>query len=329
MLEGGDYNPDYSWEAPPPSAAERLELLLSKVAGPVGAVAGQVGEAFRGVLDDPRLRSLLPGGSLTLLGLGLVGLALLLSLLPFVMGIGLIGSGVMLLAGALVAVNEWRIISQPELQVPGSAPLRRLSPSLENLPGDTQHPAIAQTFALLTCTYALLMLGFGFVSLVWMLAALMLGYDQGRIYFADGPAEDSDMVGFHGPRLHRWVVVGVVICSFSLLLAWGRGTPHASGLSGAEQPLSVLTQGSLLLLACSAVKHRGLSALHPLALILMGVWLTLWFFLMMSPYAVGPWFYLPGLLVLDAVIVFHLVRLSRGDTPAEAPASDMDMDMRG
>ncbi|QRK10129.1 hypothetical protein JQX13_08550 [Archangium violaceum] len=324
MFEGGDYNPEYSWEAPPPSTAERLEQLLSKVAGPVGAVAGQVGEAFRSVLDDPRLRSLLPGGSLTLLGLGLVGLALLLSFLPFVMGIGLIATGVMLLAGALVAVNEWRIISQPELQVPGSAPLRRLPPSLENLPEDTQHPAIARLFALFTCAYAVLMLGFGPVSLVWMLAALMLGYDQGRMYFADAPPEELDMHP-HGLRLHRWVVVGVVLCSFSLLLAWGRGTLHAPGLSGAEQPLSVLTQSSLLLLACSAVKHRGLSALHPLALILMGVWLTLWFFLMMSPYAVGPWFYLPGLLVLDAVIVFHLVRLGRGDTPVEAPASDMDM----
>ncbi|WNG40700.1 hypothetical protein F0U61_48685 [Archangium violaceum] len=320
----GDYNPDSSWDAPPPSAAERLEQLLSKVAGPVGAVAGQVGGVFQDVLDNPRLRSLVPGGSLTLLGLGVVWLALVLSLLPFVMDIGFISSWVMLLMGVLVAVNEWRLISQPEVQVPGSAPLRRLPSSLENLPEDTQHPGIAQAFALLTCTYALLMLGYGPISLVWMLAALMIGYDQGRIYFAEGPAEEMDLYS-PGPRLHRWVVVGVVLCSFSLLLAWGRSTLRAPGLSGAEQPLSVLTQGALLLLACSAVKHRGLSALHPLALILMGVWLTLWFFLMMSPYAVGPWFYLPGLLLLDAVIVFHLVRLGRGDTPAEEPASDMDM----
>ncbi|PTL83053.1 zinc ribbon domain-containing protein [Vitiosangium sp. GDMCC 1.1324] len=321
------YNPDYAWEAPPPSAAERLEQLLSKVAEPLRSVGGLVSEAFQSVLDHPALRSLLPGGSLTLLGLGLVGLALLLSMVPFIAGIGVAGAAVMLLMAPLVAVNEWRLISQPELQERGATPLRRLPESLENLPEDTQHPAIAQLFALLTCTFALRMLGVGFISLVWLLAALMLGYDQGRIYFADTPEDSGDLeAGTRGIRSHRWVVLGVVICSFSLLLPWTRGTLQVSGLSGAEQPLSPLTQGTLLLLACSAVRHRGLSALHPLVLILMGVWVSLWFFLMMSPYAVGPWFYLPGLLVLDGIIVFHFLpqRRAESESPPEELASDMD-----
>lgn len=198
--------------------------------------------------------------------------------------------------------------------------------ALENLPEETRHPVIGYVFALLTCTQALLMFGLP-ISLLWMLAALVLGYDQGRRYFAESP-EDSQEAGAHGLRPHRWVVVGVVICSFSLLFSWTRGTLQVPATSGAEQPLSTLTQGTLLLLACSAVRHRGLSALHPLGLILMGVWLTLWFFLMMNVYTVGSWLFLPGLLLLDAVIVFHFLPKRRGGEGAyteQDAASDMDM----
>jgi hypothetical protein len=324
-----DYNADgASWEPPPPSPFARLEELLTKVSVPVLAVAGQAGAAFRSVLDDPRLRSHLPGGSLTLLGLGLVALALLLSVIPFVPGIGILGSVMVLVWGALVAVNEWRFLSQPEAQEPGIPAVRPLPPSLANLPRDTRHPGIAQTFALLTCTYAVLMLGLGPISLVWMLAATVLGYDQGWRYFADRP-EDTGGEDSSSPRLYRWVVVGVVLCTFALLLPWTRGTLQIPGLSGGDMPLSSLTLFTLLLLACSGVRHRGLSAFHPLLLILAAVWLTMWFVLNMSAYAVGPWFFLPGLLAVDAAIVRHLTLLLRGgqhpgENPEQALASDLD-----
>lgn len=328
--DAGGYNQDdYAWEAPPPSPFARLAEALSKVAVPVLAVAGQAGAAFQSVLDDPRLRSRLPGGSLTLLGLGLVGLALLLSLIPFVPGIGFPGSTVVLLWGALVAVNEWRIISQPEAREPGTPAVRAPPPPLANLPRDTRHPGIAQTFALLTCTYALLMLGYGPISLVWLLAAVVLGYDQGWRYFAHRSEDSSGLdEGHSGLRPHRWVVGGVILCTFALLLQWGRGTLQSPGLSGAEQPLAMLTQYTLLLLACSAVRHRGLSAFHPLLLILAAVWLTMWFVLMMSPYTVGPWFFLPGLLMVDAAIVRHLTQLRRGGENLEQEAAS-DLDPQG
>ncbi|MFY0571832.1 zinc ribbon domain-containing protein [Archangium lansingense] len=326
---GGEYNGDYSWDAPPPSPLARAEELLSKVSAPVLAVAGQAGQAFQSVLDDPRLRSRLPGGSLTLLGLGLVGLGLLLSVIPVVAGIGFLGSVVMVLWGALVAVNEWRILSRPEAQEPGAPALRPLPHSLATLPRDTRHPGIAQTFALLTCTNALLMLGFGPISLVWILAAVVLGYDQGWRYFADNSEDPSALEeNPSGFRLHRWVVAGAVLCTFALLLPWGRGSLHTPGLSGAEQPLSTITQFTLLLLACSAVRHRGLSAFHPLLLIIAAVWLALWFFLMMSVYTVGPWFFLPGMLVVEATIVRHLMPRRRGGENLEQEAAS-DMDMQG
>lgn len=322
-----DYSADgASWEPPPPSPSAQLEELLSKVSAPVLAVAGQVGAVFRSVLDDPRLRSHLPGGSLTLLGLGLVGLALLLSLIPAVPGVGFLGSVVMLLWGALVAVNEWRLLSQPEVREPGIPAVRPLPPSLANLPRDTRHPGIAQTFALLTCTYAVLMLGLGPISLVWMLAATVLGYDQGWRYFAAGSEDTEGAEAGSGSRLHRWVVAGVVLCTFALLLPWTRGTLNVPGLSGGDMPLSTHTLFTLLLLACSGVRHRGLSAFHPLLLILAAIWLTMWFVLNMSAYAVGPWFFLPGLLAVDAAIVRHLTLLRRGDEALaqQEPVSDLD-----
>lgn len=321
----GDYGEgdpgDYQWEAPPPSAFERMSEGAAKVLAPVRDVAGQVGDSIEGVLDDPRLRSYLPGGSLTMLGLGLVTLALLLSLVPFVMGIGPIGSSVMLLGGVLVALNEWRGVTPP-----GTLP-----PSLENLPEETQHPGIAQAYAALVCTQALLMMGFGLISILWLLAAIVLGFDQGRRFFASAEEEEDDLeAGGYRQRLDRWVVVGASVCTFALLLSWVRSNVPMSGLSGGEQPLATFTQLTLLLLAAFALRRRGLSALHPIALVIMAVWLTMWFFLNMSPYTVGPWFFLPGLLTLDAVIVLHLLQLrqgrERGDdsVPGEEPASDVD-----
>lgn len=324
----GDYDysdESYSWEEPPPpSLFARMDEALSKVLAPVKDVAGQTWEAVQGVMDAPGLRSRLPGGSLTLLGLGSVGLALLLSAIPFVAGIGFIGAGVMLLGGALVAINEWRIISQPGAQEFRTEAARTLPSSLENLPEETQHPAIAQAYAALTLTHALLMLGTGLVSLLWLLAALVLCYEQGRTFFA-APEEDYDPdAGSLRQRLNRWVVVGAIVCTFSLLLPWARGNGVLFGLSGGEQPLATFTQLTLVLLACFALRHRGLASLHPIVLVLMAVWLTMWFFLMMSPYTVGPWFFLPGLLTLDAVIVLHLFQLRRGGEPEAEVASDVD-----
>ncbi|HEX5745295.1 MAG TPA: hypothetical protein VFZ09_03565 [Archangium sp.] len=325
---GGEFADGASWEPPPPSPFERLEEVLSKVSVPVLGVVGQVGAAFRSVLDDPRLRSHLPGGSLTLLGLGLVVLALLLSVIPFVQGIGFLGSVVVLPWAALVAVNEWRLISSPEAQEPGSRPVRPLPPALASLPRDTRHPGIAQTFALLICTSAVLMLGFGPISLVWMLAGAVLGYDQGWRYFADRDG-DSDGMEDTGPRLHRWVVAGVVLCTFALLLPWTRGTLRVPGLSGGDMPLSTHSLFTLLLLACSGVRHRGLSAFHPLLLILAAIWLVMWFMLNMSPYAVGPWFFLPGLLAVEAAIVRHLTLLRGGGGTVEQGDSASDLDLQG
>ena len=325
-----DYNEggEGGWEAPPPSGFERASETFSRVFGPLRDVAGQLGETIAGLLDDPRLRSWLPGGSLTLLGLGLVGLALLLSLLPFVQGLGWMGSTVMFLGGALVAVNEVRLVTAPSVQEVRTAAAHTLPSALENLPEETRHPGIAWAYAALVCTQALLMMGFGLVSIVWLLAAIVLGFDQGRRFFASAEEEDFEAGGFRQP-LDGWAVVGASLCTFALLLPWVRSNVATVGLSGAEQPLATFTQLTLVVLAAFALRRRGLSALHPIVLVVMAVWLTMWFFLNMSPYTVGPWFFLPGLLTLDAVVVMRFLpprsdRPPAEDAATEQPASDVD-----
>lgn len=311
------YSESYAYEEP--SGAARASEKLAQVLEPVRGIAAQVGHVIQGVLEDPRLRSRLPGGSLTLLGVGLVGLALVLSVIPFVSGIGIIGSLVMLVGGALVAVNEWRFLS--EVADP-KEPLRPPPPALDNLPEPTQHPAIAWFYAALTGTFALLMLGYGFVSLVWLLAALVLGYEQGRRFFGPprDPYEYDPDAGSLRQRLNGWVVAAAVLCSFSLLLPWSRGR---AALSGGELPLATLTQLTLVVLACFALRRRGLAGMHPIVLVGMSGWLTFWFFLMMSAYSPGPWFFMPGLLALDAIIVLNVLPVPRGAQPEE-PAPDAD-----
>jgi hypothetical protein len=319
-----DDNPDDSapnyeeWARPAP--VESWGDRVSQALGPMLAAVTQVGGTFQALLDEPRFRAHLPGGSLTLPGVGLVGLGLVFSVAPFIPGIGEVGSLVMLGWGALAAVNEWRQVHEaPEYE---GRPVPPLPPVLANLPRETWHPAIGQTFALLSCTYGLLMMGYGPISWVWLLAGGVLGYDQGRRYFV--PSEDSEGLAGNAPglALHPWVVGGVVLCSFSLLLPWTRGSTLVSGVSGGEQPLAVLTQFTLLLLACSAVKHRGLGGVHPFFLILMTVWLSLWFFLMKSSYSAGPWVFLLGVLMLDIVVARHLI--PRRAPEAKASASDLD-----
>lgn len=313
------YDEGQGWQdAPPrgPTPSEQLEQLGAKVFGPVGAVARQVGDVFQSVLDDPRLRGLLPGGSLTLLGLGCVALALLLSALPFLPGVGLGGTLVMGVLGVIAGLNEWHYLA--ELEPQEGRPVWPFPEALRALPRELWEPRTSRLFALLTCTYALWMLGVGFLSLVWLLAAVLIGYEQGQRFFLE-PLDQGPAHAFTVGKRHRWVVVGVVLCTLSLLMPWTRLSAR-SFQSGFELPLSPLTQALLLLLACSTLKRKSLEGLHPLLLALSAVWLTMWGLLMMYVYCVGPWVYLFGLLLIDAVIGFHLVQLTRG--PSHPPGSE-------
>lgn len=159
------------------------------------------------MLEDPLLRDRLPGRSLALLGAGLVAFAILLSVLPMFVGIGWGWSLVMLAASLLTGARELhaagRSLPDPVLRA------ARVAEHLYFLPA----------FTVLTFVHAILTLGFGLVPLLWLLAAVVLGYDQRRTLAA--------FVADHGSpspserRLGRWVLGGVLVCVMALFFAWG------------------------------------------------------------------------------------------------------------
>jgi len=312
---------DSEWREPRPSVWD----TLSRVLAPVRSVAGQLGDVFVNILESPSLYGQMPGGSLTFLGLGLVGLALLFSVVPFIEGIGGLGSWVMFGWGVLVLLSEWREVSEAP---PREGRFVEAYPAvIEKLPREVWHPGVIQAYALVTCAYALRMVGYGPISLLWLLAAGVLGYEQGRRFFYLLPQDEAALASSaEHPGLHRWVVPGVVVGALSLLLPWGRMSGLSTSVYGVDLPLSVLTLSCLLLLGCYAVKHQGLGGLHPMVLILVAVWLALWLVLMNNVYSPGSWVYLVGVLLLDTAIVRHLipVRSRPEEAPQEEPPPDLD-----
>ena len=264
--EYGDGEGQEAWSPPRPSPWE----VLARVLAPVRAAVAQVGGVFADFLENPALTGQMPGGSLTFLGLGLVGLALLASWVPLVQGIGWQASGVMLVGGVLVGVSEWRETSEAP---PREGRFVNAFPAwLDGLPQALWQPGLIQAYALLTCVFALKMVGYGPLALVWLLAAGVLGYEQGRRFFflleQDEPALEASLAQ---PSLHRWVVLGVTVCTVAMLLPWERTRTFDPSILGGDLPLAPLTQFMLLLLGCYAVKHQGLGGVHPLVLVLSAV----------------------------------------------------------
>jgi hypothetical protein len=278
------------------------------------------------VLEDPRLRGRLPGRSLALLGAGLVALAVLLSMLPFFEGIG-VGWSLVMLAGAL-------LIGARELHSAG----RLLPAPVIQAARVAEHPLFLPAFTVLTFVQAILTLSFGIVPLLWLLAAVVLGYDQRR--------EISSWVAEQGApspadkRLGRWVLGGALVCVVALFFSWGyagggyflggiqqvrerditmdgfvreyqdrysyRFTPMmnwvpAYAASGRGRPL---VSGVLLGLGGLVVLTRGRrirSALPPWVLPVLAGFVTLWGLAGLAS-TLGPWLFLAGAILVDVAV---------------------------
>ncbi|WP_338863239.1 zinc ribbon domain-containing protein [Myxococcus stipitatus] len=183
--------------------------------------AEAAGSAVRTLLEDPRLRERLPGGSLPLLGSGLVAAAVLVPMLPIIGGgIGLPWSVVMLAGSVLLGAREWSAAGRP---VP--APLERLAQV-------ASHPAFLPLFTGLVFTFAFLSLGFGLLPLVWLGAAVVLGYVQWRVFQASAASAPELRPSPEATRLKRWVLAGAGVCALSMLLTWGSGMTLWTSLGG-------------------------------------------------------------------------------------------------
>ncbi|NOJ95084.1 zinc ribbon domain-containing protein [Corallococcus coralloides] len=167
------------------------------------------GRAVQDVLDDPRLRERLPGGSLPLLGAGLVAAAAVVPVLPFVGGgLGLPWAVLMLVGAGMLGAREW------------VAAGRKLPDALVPAVKWAAHPAFLPMFTALTVTQAFLSLGLGVAPLLWVLAAVVLGFVQWRAFQASPLAEPSLTRRPADVRLKRWVFAGVAACAVGLLLPW-------------------------------------------------------------------------------------------------------------
>jgi hypothetical protein len=271
-------------------------------------------QQLRVLLEDSRVRDYLPGRSFLLLGAALVGLALVLGVLPGVMSIGLPDTVLMLVVGVMATLHELHALTRPRPREVRAVGRGALSQALESIPVVFRHRYAPRVFTLLTCTYALLILGSGAISLLWLPAALVLAFDQAlRLAMAERrDAEEGE--GEFRQKLELWLAGAAGLCLLALFFSWGRSSTWGKELAGRDQPLAVVTVAVLLVLGVLPFMRKGLRSVPDLVPPLMAVWLTLWFLMMMSPYAVGPWLFMVGLLVVDAVVVMRFLR-DRGLSP--------------
>lgn len=171
------------------------------------------------VVNENELLDRVPGRSLTLVGAGLVAGAIALSLLPGFYGVGFLWSAVVLAGAGLVALAELR----------GAGHAAGMAVEAE-VPAPLRHPLIAPAFAALVGLHAFLLLRVGIIPLLWLAAALLLGYDQYRRAAAtpDGFTRNFDLRrAWHGYR--RNVTAGVGVCLASLFLTWGQTSGYWTG----------------------------------------------------------------------------------------------------
>lgn len=178
--------------------------------------ATRASEGFERAVDDSALLDHVPGRSVTLLGVGLVVAAIALSLLPSHAGVGFFWSVVMLVGAAAVAL--------PELRRAGK------DVSAARVPAALQHPLVPPVYAALVAVHAFLLLRIGVVPLMWLAAAVLLGWDQYRraARAPDGFVRHFDIRrAWHGYR--RNVTAGVAVCLGSMFLTWGRSSGYWTG----------------------------------------------------------------------------------------------------
>ncbi len=195
-------DPNAALPAPSGSAAEQ--------------VVTRVVQGFERTIENAEVLDRIPGRSVSLAGLGLMALAIVLSLLPMVSGIGPLWSLLMLAGGAVAAVGELRAAGKPLKSV--------------RLPASLQNPLVAPAFAALVALHAFQLLRLEMVPLLWLCAAVLLGWDQARKarLAPEGFGRRFDLAlarrGYRGN-----VTAGVVLCLTSLFFTWGASSGYFTG----------------------------------------------------------------------------------------------------
>lgn len=166
-------------------------------------------------LEGAEVLDRIPGRSVSLLGLGIMAVAIAVSALPSFSGVGPGWSVVMLGGAAAVAVDE--------LRAAGHA-----LPAVRS-PGPLAHPLFPPLFAALVGVHAH-QLRLGVVPLLWLGAALLLCWDQFRKTLLSPCG-----FGFYVDFAQAWrgyrrnVLLGAGLCLLSLFLTWGETSGWLGG----------------------------------------------------------------------------------------------------
>jgi hypothetical protein len=101
------------------------------------------------------------------------------------------------------------------------------------------HPAFLPAFTALTVTFAFMSLALGIVPLLWLAAAVVLGYVQWRVFKASSASAPDLRPEPEAARRKRWVLLGTAVCAVALLLPWtsGVGLRHSLGGYGYDRHL--------------------------------------------------------------------------------------------
>jgi hypothetical protein len=286
--------------------------------------------------------------SRTQLAVLLEAVAIGLSLLPFIQGIGLLWSLVMLALGLLVFVDEQRASGRP---------LPAWLDWVEQLPSQLWHPQLHLVFTLLTLAHAVQQFSFGLTPPLWLLAAWLAGSAQVRRQLAVIPPGDSSWASMRkGPRL--WTLVALGVCLVAFQLPWfkygGRyqgaiesryvsqdtdvlgDQPYAGRwrndynatawyiptfrFSGRNQEASILALCTLFLLAGLMVLRSRPPKQLPWLHVGLAGGLTLWW-LLADGSEPGRWLFLVGLVTLDVLAVRQFLAYNGRHTGPAAPSA--------
>lgn len=171
--------------------------------------------------DGPVWLAHVPGHSPSVAGVGLLGVGLVLSILPFFAGVGPFWSLVTVVGGWLVTARELRQAGERHALV-------------EWIPDTLLHPAVPAVFSVVVAALALRMLGMGLTPVLWLGGAALLGYDQYRKVYVG----ERGWSRLFEPRvllrgMAPVALGGVALCLLALFLTWV--PPH--GLSRSPGPV--------------------------------------------------------------------------------------------
>lgn len=174
--------------------------------------------------DGPAWLAPVPGHSPSVVGIGLLGVALVLGILPFFAGVGPFWGLMTLMGGWLVTARELHEAGERH-------------PLVDWVPPALLRPVVPAVYAAVMVALAVRMLGLGLTPLLWLGGAGLLAHDQYRKVYV-GPEGWSRLFE---PR--QWLsgttpvaLGGVVGCLVALFLTW---TPVATTTSRYSAPVPV------------------------------------------------------------------------------------------